>query len=194
MAPRVLLTVDRIPTSCHCSNVRSTVSEGVWNRLRRRVHRQAGSRCEICGGVGSGHPVEAHEAWEFDEAERMQRLVRMIALCPACHEVKHFGRAAQRGRAEDARAHLARVNAWSEDQVEEHLRLTETIWRRREEIEDWGLDLAALLDYGVVPPPVMDARARHDTRGARRLRTRRDAQIGREREQAGPDLPATMDL
>jgi hypothetical protein len=189
MALRVLLTVDRIPTSCHCSNVRSTVSEGVWNRLRRRVHRQAGSLCEICGGVGSGHPVEAHEAWEFDEADRMQRLVRMIALCPACHEVKHFGRAVQRGRAEEARAHLARVNGWSEDHVEEHLRLTETIWRRREEIEDWGLDLAALQDYGVVPPPVMDARARHDTRGARRLRTRRDAEIARERALAAGNEP-----
>jgi hypothetical protein len=177
---RVLLTVDRIPTSCHCSNVRSTVSEGVWNRIRKRVQRQAGSRCEICGGAGPEHPVEVHEAWEFDETERMQRLVRMIALCPACHEVKHFGRAVQRGRAEEVRAHLAQVNGWSDDEVEEHLRRTATIWRRREEIEDWGLDLSALQDYGILPPPAMDARARHDTRGARRLRARRNAEIARE--------------
>ena len=61
--------------------MRSTVSDGVWDRLRKKVYQQAGSRCEVCGGTGPRHPVEPHEMWEFDEANRVQRLVRMIALC-----------------------------------------------------------------------------------------------------------------
>jgi hypothetical protein len=31
--------------------------------------------------------------------------------------------------------------------------VTANIWRQREEIEDWGLDLAALGEYGIAPPP-----------------------------------------
>jgi hypothetical protein len=81
------------------------------------------------------------------------------------------------------------VNDWSDDEVEEHLRLTAKIWRQREEIEDWGLDLAALGEYGMAPPPLMDAQARHDTRGARRLRARRDVQVARERALADLDAP-----
>jgi hypothetical protein len=145
------------------------------------VYRQAGSQCVICAGAGPSHPVEAHEAWEFDEAERMQRLVGMMALCPACHEVKHFGRAVRLGREEQVRAHLARINGWSEDEVEEHLRTAAEVWQRRDEVEDWGLDLAALAEYGMVPPPSMDSVVRHATRGAVRLRARRDVQVARER-------------
>jgi 5-methylcytosine-specific restriction endonuclease McrA len=183
------LTVDRIPTSCHCSNVRSSVSEGRWDTLRRRVYRRAGSRCVICGDVGAGHPVEAHEAWEYDEAERMQRLAGMMALCPACHEAKHFDRAVRLGRGEQVRAHLARINGWSEDEVEEHLRTAAEDWRRRDEVGDWGLDLAALAEYGMVPPPPMDSVVRHATRGAVRLRARRDLQVARERAPAGATQP-----
>jgi hypothetical protein len=189
MATRPRLTVDRIPTACHCSNVRSSVSEGRWDTLRRRVYRRAGSRCVICGSVGADHPVEAHEAWEFDEAERMQRLVGMMALCPACHEVKHFGRAVRRGRGEQVRAQLARINGWSGDEVEEHLRTTAEVWQRREEVEDWSLDLAALAEYGMVPPPPMDSVVRHATRGAVRLRARRDVQVARERALAEATPP-----
>jgi hypothetical protein len=143
----------------------------------------------ICGSVGADHPVEAHEAWEFDEAERMQRLVGMMALCPACHEVKHFGRAVRRGRGEQVRAQLARINGWSGDEVEEHLRTTAEVWHRREEVEDWSLDLAALAEYGMVPPPPMDSVVRHATRGAVRLRARRDVQVARERALAEATPP-----
>ncbi|MEA2615539.1 MAG: hypothetical protein QOE72_1322 [Chloroflexota bacterium] len=183
------LTVDRIPTSCHCSNVRSSVSEGRWDTLRRRVYRRAGSRCVICSDVGAGHPVEAHEAWEYDEAERMQRLAGMMALCPACHEAKHFDRAVRLGRGEQVRAHLARINGWSGDEVDEHLRTAAEVWRRREEVGDWGLDLAALAEYGMVPPPPMDSVVRHATRGAVRLRAGRDLQVARERALAEATQP-----
>ncbi|HEY2704329.1 MAG TPA: HNH endonuclease [Candidatus Dormibacteraeota bacterium] len=175
------LTAERTPSSCHCSNVRSSVSEGRWDTLRRRVYRRYGSRCAICAGVGAGHPVEAHEVWEFDEAERVQRLAGMMALCPDCHEVKHYGRALRLGRGDRVTAHLARVNGWSEAEVEAHLGDAAEVWRRRELIEDWALDLAGLAEYGVVPPPPMDPVARHATPGAVRLRARRDQQIARER-------------
>jgi hypothetical protein len=57
-----------------------------------------GSRCEICGGRGPEHPVECHERWRYNDLIRTQTLVRMIALCPACHQVKHVGLANVRGK------------------------------------------------------------------------------------------------
>ena len=107
------LTVELVPSTCWWSNVRSHVAPAVWERLRRATAAAAGNRCEICGGRGRRHPVECHEVWDYDDTTRVQRLVRLIALCPACHEVKHLGLAAKRGRHGAALAHLARVNGWT---------------------------------------------------------------------------------
>src|SRR5207245_8465162 len=93
----------------------------VWKRLRRGTAAAAGNRCEICGGRGRRHPVECHEVRNYDDTRRVQRLVRLIALCPACHEVKHLGLAAKRGRQAAALAHLARVNGWTAADGEPHV-------------------------------------------------------------------------
>jgi hypothetical protein len=56
--------------------------------------------------------------WDYDDGRQEQRLVRLIALCPACHEVKHLGLAAKRGRHAASLAHLAKVNGWTTDDAE----------------------------------------------------------------------------
>jgi hypothetical protein len=96
------LTIELVPRTCWFSNVRDQVPRGDWDRIRREVYERAGKRCEVCSGRGSRHPVECHEVWEYDETAHVQRLVRMIALCPACHEVKHIGLAGLKGRGEQA--------------------------------------------------------------------------------------------
>jgi hypothetical protein len=45
--------------------------------------------------------------WRFDDRTHVQALVRMIALCPVCHQVKHLWLANVQGRGAQARAHLA---------------------------------------------------------------------------------------
>jgi hypothetical protein len=47
------------------------------------------------------------EVWDYDDARMVQRLVRLIALCPAYHEVKHLGLAGRCSRLGPALAHLA---------------------------------------------------------------------------------------
>jgi hypothetical protein len=76
------LTVELVPSTCWYTNVRSNVSKAVWDRLRRRVAAEAGKRCEICGGRGRRWPVECHEVWHYDDATKVQRLERLVALCP----------------------------------------------------------------------------------------------------------------
>ena len=103
---------DTTSTSSQWSNVRKLATREQWDRMRRQVYQAAGWRCELCGDRGPDHPVECHEVWAYDDTTAAQRLMRLQALCPACHEVKHYGYTRVRGREWHALTHLARVNGW----------------------------------------------------------------------------------
>jgi 5-methylcytosine-specific restriction endonuclease McrA len=143
------LTVELVPSTCWYANVRSNVSQAVWDRLRRRVAAEAGHRCEICGGRGRRWPVECHEAWHYDDATKVQRLERLVALCPACHEVKHPGLASKRGHLPAVIQRLAVVNGWSEDDAAVYLEAVFEQWAARSR-HQWRLDISVLAErYGV---------------------------------------------
>lgn len=141
--PATRLTIELVPSSSWYDNVRSNVSRAEWDRLRRATAQTAGHRCEICSGRGRRWPVECHEVWSFDDDTGVQRLVRLIALCPACHEVKHIGLASRRGRYAVALGHLARTNGWSREDAELYAQAAFEQWARRS-ARDWTLDLTVL--------------------------------------------------
>lgn len=140
---RTLLTIEMVPKTCWYSNVRSHVSKDEWDRLRRIVFERAGRACEICGSKGRRWPVECHEVWLYDDERHVQKLERLIALCPACHEVKHIGLAGVRGRQAQALAHLAKVNGWSREDARLYLEACFEQWSRRSRHE-WTLDISYL--------------------------------------------------
>lgn len=145
------LTVELVPSTCWYTNVRSNVSKDVWDQLRRRVAAEAGQRCEICGGRGRKWPVECHEVWSYDDATRTQRLERLIALCPACHQVKHAGFASKQGKLAAVIAQLVKVNGWSHDDVELYLEAAFETWAARSR-HQWTLDISSLeTAYGISP-------------------------------------------
>jgi hypothetical protein len=137
------LTVELVPSTGWYTNVRSNVSKAVWDRLRRRVAAEAGQRCEICGGRGRRWPVECHEVWHYDDATKVQRLERLVALCPACHEVKHAGLASKRGRLDAVVEHLAEVNGWTADDAGLYLEAAFETWAARSR-HQWTLDISVL--------------------------------------------------
>ena len=145
------LTVELVPSTAWGANLRSILSRAEWDTLRRQVAANAGTSCEICGRRGRRHAVECHEVWHYDDQAHVQTLVRLIALCPACHQVKHFGSTSMRGQARAALAHLARVNHWSYQDAEEYVSRALEIWRRRS-THEWTLDLSALRSYGIELP------------------------------------------
>jgi hypothetical protein len=153
-APR--LTIELVPRTCWFSNVRDRVSREDWDRIRKQVYERAGHRCEVCGGRGSKHPVECHEVWEYDETTGVQRLVRMVALCPACHEVKHVGLANIKGRGEIAAAHLAEVNGWTPQVAAVYIDQAFDVWIERSD-RTCALDVSALAGYGVDPAIIAEA-------------------------------------
>lgn len=143
---RELLTIELVPKTAWYRNVRSNVSKAEWDRLRKIIFSRAGHVCEICGGRGPKWPVECHEVFEYDDERHIQRLVRLIALCPSCHEVKHIGLANVRGRGEKATAHLARVNSWSIADAQLYIEGCFETWLRRSR-HQWTLDLSYLKQF-----------------------------------------------
>ena len=137
------LTIELVPSSSWYTNVRSHLPPEEWDLIRRAVYRRAKYRCEICGGRGAPHPVECHEVWSYDDARKVQRLERMIALCPACHRVKHIGLASIRGRYDEAIRHLAQVNDWPLDHANRYADAAFGVWMERSQSE-WTVDLGSL--------------------------------------------------
>jgi hypothetical protein len=152
------LFVDLIPSTSWLVNVRSAVSERDWFRIRQMAYRRAGWRCEACGAwrnAQAGLLLEAHERFTYDMVSGVQRLVRIIALCTACHGVTHFGRAQATGEAEAAMSHLQWVTGMASVEAERHVAQAFALWERRSGRE-WTLDLSILADAGVSVsgPPV----------------------------------------
>jgi hypothetical protein len=178
--PTPLLSIELVPRTVWESNVRSLVAPGDWDRIRKDTYAKAGQRCEVCGGRGPRHPVECHEVWHYDDALHVQRLVRMIALCPACHEVKHFGLAGIRGRRAEATHHLMQVNGWNEAQARAHIAEATATWKERS-THEWSLDLSALAQYGL-DAAVLDAAARPPAMSEERLQQLRKQRQARQPE------------
>jgi hypothetical protein len=136
------LTVELVPSTCWYTNVRSNVSKAVWDRPRRQVAADAGDRCEICGGRGRRWPVECHEVWGYDD-RKVQRLDQLVALCAACHEVRHAGLASKRGRLHAVIGRLAEINGWSNADAALYLEGVFETWGARSRHE-WTLDITVL--------------------------------------------------
>jgi len=143
------LTVDLIPSTSWWNNARTNLTPGEWDRLRKAQYKAAGFKCEICGGNGKEQgcrwPLECHEVWEYEESTQTQRLVRLIALCPRCHSIKHLGRTWSLHPEKIAQTlqHLMMINGWTYDQVKVHIENAFKIWNQRSQ-HPWQLDISVL--------------------------------------------------
>jgi hypothetical protein len=145
MTKEIKLTIELVPETAFYKNVRSEVSSAEWDIIRRTAYKNAGYVCEICGGKGDKHPVECHEVWEYKKG--VQRLVRFIALCPKCHQVKHFGLSQMRGLEEECIKHLMKVNGWGKDTALEYIDSCWEIWEARSS-KSWTLDISVIERVG----------------------------------------------
>lgn len=150
---RPLLTIELIPETAWGQNLRAILSSRDWDAVRKFSYRRAGYRCECCGGVGPAHPVECHEVWDWlvnsATREAVQVLVGVVALCPTCHSVKHWGRtlavSPTPGTTESKLlAHIQRVNGWTPPQARHHLRNVFQWWSLASKYL-WTLDVQTYL-------------------------------------------------
>ena len=141
-----LLFVDLIPSSCWFTNVRSSVHSSDWDRLRKKVYSRASDRCECCGSSNSG--LEAHERWKYDYPRKIQKLMRLVALCRDCHRSTHMGLASVQGKEKEAKEHLRRMRMFSIEEVENHIDEAFELFEERSKFK-WELDLSILISNGI---------------------------------------------
>ena len=139
------LTIELVPESCFFKNVRSNVSPADWEILRKDTLQKAGHKCEVCGFTGLLH---CHEVWDYNDQTHEQKLARLQALCPACHEVKHFGLAGVKGRRTFALRHFALLNELSRSEAEGHVYKAFEQWAERSK-HQWKLDISFLKNRGI---------------------------------------------
>ena len=133
-----VLNIELIPRTSFFKNLRSELSQAKWDELRRTIYQKADYKCEVCRGRGNKHPVECHEIWDY--AGSKQTLTGLIALCPKCHMVKHWGLTRLRGKEKVAYTHLKQVNNWNDQQAQQHIKEAFELWHQRNGTK-WELDL-----------------------------------------------------
>ena len=101
---------------------------------------------KLCGAKGK---LEAHEKWSYDEQKALQKLEDVLALCHACHEVKHVSRTQLVGRGMDAMEHFMRVNGCSQSDFHAALGEANAAYLRRNKIEGWTTDVSWLARLGI---------------------------------------------
>jgi hypothetical protein len=60
-----------------------------WQKIKRDLFESEGRRCWICGRENAR--LEAHEFWEYDDVNHVQKLTAIHHLCGMCHKIKHIG-------------------------------------------------------------------------------------------------------
>ena len=155
--PKPKLEIELVPKTCHYSNVRSTLTQKEWDKLRFQSYEKAKNVCEICGktGLEQGfpHKLECHEIWKYDDKKKVQKLMGLISLCPLCHLVKHIGRANAMGKQPEVFKQLETVNNWDHKQVVEHVAESFELYKERSKSER-SLDISLLKKppYGILIP------------------------------------------
>lgn len=145
---KLKLIIELVPQSSWLNNVRSIVSQKQWDIIRRAVYSKAYDICEICSEYGAEHPVECHEVWIYDDKSLIQKLDRMIALCPNCHMVKHIGLTTIQGKKNEALSHFMRINGLGKDKAVKLINDSFTLWKKRSK-KKWKLDISHLEEYGI---------------------------------------------
>lgn len=147
------LTLELIPTTARQHNIRNLIPRQGWNKIRNGIAKQAKRRCQICGT--KTRSLHTHEIWQYDDSKHIQRLEGLIALCHACHYVKHLDISflenrgpiesyyldIEKGLSKEPPIafkknlliveHLAKVNGWPLNQALKYIEEQLEIWKNR---------------------------------------------------------------
>lgn len=128
-----------VPQTVWGKNLRALLPQHEWDVVRKAAYAASGNRCRVCGERGPQWPVEADEGRDYDDETRTQTLKGVIALCPDCHHIRHWGKTMIDGHEEQAFALLMSLNRWTRAQAEEAVAFALDQWERRSRHE-WESD------------------------------------------------------
>lgn len=141
---RYKLKPELVPDSCWYSNLRSNLPKEVWQRIRRKAYENSGGYCAVCGAkLGR---FEAHEVWSYDIKTKVQKLEKVIAICPDCHSVIHIGRTQLKGDEDRAIAHFCKVNGCRYADYRKVLGEANLRHEKLNKVDGWMIDVRVIAD------------------------------------------------
>ena len=145
-----MLTVELVPKTSWYANVRKEVTKKQWNIIKKQTAEDANHICQECGSSGlkqgRKHAVECHEIWQYDDKTLKQTLVGFIALCPRCHNVKHFGKARMLDLEQQTLQHFCKVNKMTAPFANAYINEAFRKWFERSQFK-WEVDMSYLKVY-----------------------------------------------
>lgn len=131
------LTINLLPKGAWGNDFSQTMPKKDWDTLREYAYKKANHTCEICGKKTD--KLNAHEEWEFDIPTKTQTLKNIIALCHACHGVKHMKNSIRIGYEESSKAHFIKVNNCSPMDFAKHYTDALVLFEERNEVFRWRI-------------------------------------------------------
>ena len=138
------LKIELVPVTNWGRNLAHLLPRSVWQMLRKEQLEACGNRCEICGATPPPS-LEAHERWEYDEENKVQRLYGIMMICKKCHMVKHYGRTRKLSSLNDLEEvdeHFQKVNGCTWRIFHMHFVRSYDDWERRSS-EEWTVDFGS---------------------------------------------------
>jgi len=96
-----------IPKQLRGRNLHNLLEPALWDIIRRKVYRESKLKCDICSWPDR---LECHEVWSFDLHHKVQRLVKLQALCEMCHATIHGRPSTMDDEYVDVMAHFSLAN------------------------------------------------------------------------------------
>ena len=87
---KLKLEIELIPGHSWGKSLAQELPKQDWDKLRKMCYRRFNWTCCICEDYGI--QVHCHEIWKFDDRRKIQTLIELACLCPAYHNIKHWGR------------------------------------------------------------------------------------------------------
>lgn len=155
MKNKFKLKIELVPSSVWYSSLYRLLPRQVWHRTKERLFAEEGRKCYICSYKQG--PLSAHEFWEYNDDEHIQKLVAVHHLCSLCHKIKHIGFWCHTadGRAklgeqgldrEGLIEHFCNVNNCAKKEFLEHEEKAFDLWRERSKHE-WEQDFGKYKDF-----------------------------------------------
>jgi hypothetical protein len=152
------LTIELVPSTVWNSSLysffKNTNQEEIWREIKKKLFEKEKRKCWICGN--SNRRLEAHEFWNYDDVNKIQKLENIHHLCDLCHKVKHIGRwlftydgekdlKKQKMKKEDIIRHFCKVNNCSNEDLDKYLIEVFKIHSKRSKF-DWQQDFGIYND------------------------------------------------
>ena len=143
---KLKLTIEMLPKGAWNNDFSKTLPKKQWDILRNECYKRANHKCQICGYETDD--LDAHEIWEFDIDNKIQKLVNIVGICSKCHGVKHMRNSQRLGYGEDAKKHFMNVNGCSELDYATHFAKAKMDFEERNKIYRWKI-VADLEKFGL---------------------------------------------